>query len=453
MTTVTVAERPGWGFEEGDELVPGRTVLDTLGGGSRYEALLVWDERRHALMVAKVLRPHLVDDARAVLDLAAEAEALEALQHPIILRGFEAVLEGDRPHLLVEHLEGPTLRWVIRRTGPLGLEQMLPLALHLASALHYLHGEGWVHLDVKPDNVILGVPPRLIDLSVARPVEAAALIHRPVGTDGYMAPEQSDPEAHPGAIGPAADVYGLGVTLRHAWTGHRRARSCRRTRPTRWPSSSRRRWSPTRRLRPTPARDRHDARAAGRLAAAQADAHARADATGALAPVAVLGQDQLLRGRRGARRRRRVGAHRDRLGDRGGDGDLAVAGVDRHVLALGRHRAVHAGLHARGHELVEQVLGLVLEAQDLDRRADLDVGERHALHAGARLDRVAVRAGLRVADRGEHPLLEHRRHRVLQALGLLVHLVPRDAEDVGEEALDEAVAADDALRVRAGPPR
>lgn len=223
MTTVTAAERPGWGFEEGDELVPGRTVLDTLGGGSRYEALLVWDERRHALMVAKVLRPHLVDDARAVLDLAAEAEALETLQHPILLRGFEAVLEGDRPHLLVEHLEGPTLRWVIRRTGPLGLEQTLPLALHLASALHYLHGEGWVHLDVKPDNVILGVPPRLIDLSVARPLEAAALIGSTIGTDGYMAPEQRDPGAHPGAIGPAADVYGLGVTLRHAWTGHRRA--------------------------------------------------------------------------------------------------------------------------------------------------------------------------------------------------------------------------------------
>ena len=220
---MTAAERPSWGFEEGDELVPGRTVLDTIGGGSRYEALLVWDERRHALMVAKVLRPHLVDDARAVLDLAAEGEALEALQHPIILRGFEAVLDGDRPHLLVEHLEGPTLRWVIRRTGPLGLEQMLPLALHLASALHFLHGEGWVHLDVKPDNVILGVPPRLIDLSVARPLEAAALIHSTIGTDGYMAPEQRDPEAHPGAIGPAADVYGLGVTLRHAWTGHRHA--------------------------------------------------------------------------------------------------------------------------------------------------------------------------------------------------------------------------------------
>ena len=62
-------------------------------------------------------------------------------------------------------------------------------------------------------------------------------------------------------------------------------------------------------------------------------------------------------------------------------------------------------------------------------------------------DRVAVRAGLGVADGGEHALLEHRRHRVLEALGLLVDLVPGDAEHVGEEALDQAVAAHDALGV------
>ncbi len=60
---------------------------------------------------------------------------------------------------------------------------------------------------------------------------------------------------------------------------------------------------------------------------------------------------------------------------------------------------------------------------------------------------MAVRAGLGVADRREHALLEHRRHRVLQPLGLLVDLVPGDAEHVGQEALDQAVAADDVLGV------
>ena len=62
---------------------------------------------------------------------------------------------------------------------------------------------------------------------------------------------------------------------------------------------------------------------------------------------------------------------------------------------------------------------------------------------------MAVRAGLRVADRGEHVRLEARRHRVLEALGLLVHVVPRHADDVGQEALDQPVAADDRLGVLA----
>ena len=100
-------------------------------------------------------------------------------------------------------------------------------------------------------------------------------------------------------------------------------------------------------------------------------------------------------------------------------------------------------------EVVQQVLGLVLEAHDADPRADLDVAERHADDAVADVDRMPVRARLGVADRGEHARLEHRRHRVLEPLGLLVHLVPRDPEHVGEEALDQPVAADDALGVLA----
>jgi eukaryotic-like serine/threonine-protein kinase len=78
---------------------------------------------------------------------------------------------------------------------------------------------GMVHLDVKPDNVVMGVPPRLIDLSIATPLERAAQIRGALGTDAYMPPEQCDPAAHPGEIGPASDVWGLGATLHHAVSG------------------------------------------------------------------------------------------------------------------------------------------------------------------------------------------------------------------------------------------
>lgn len=207
----------GWGLAAGDELVPGRVVHRLLGGGWSYEAYLVFDEDLHHGAVAKVLRPGRVGDPASRDGLAREASILDSVRHPVIVRSFDAVLDGDRPHLLLEHLEGPRLSSLVRRHGRLAPEQLLPLALELASALHYLARRGLVHLDVKPGNVVMGAPARLIDLSVARSVEEAAELDHVIGTDQYLSPEQAAPEA--GAVGPAADVYGLGATLFYAGTG------------------------------------------------------------------------------------------------------------------------------------------------------------------------------------------------------------------------------------------
>jgi serine/threonine protein kinase len=212
-------ERPTWGLAEGDAIAAGRTVLRQLGGGRRYEVFLVWDDHRLTVLVAKVLRPDQATDVAALRDLEREAEALERLAHPVIVRGFDAVTDGTHPHLLIEHLEGPTLRELIEREGALAAEQALPLGLHVASALHYLAAEGMVHLDVKPENVVMGAPPRLIDLSVAHPLASAARLRGPIGTDAYMAPEQCDRAF--GTIRPPADVFGLAATLHHAVGGRR----------------------------------------------------------------------------------------------------------------------------------------------------------------------------------------------------------------------------------------
>ena len=206
-----------WELAEGDEIVPGRYAVDLLGGGRRYEAYLTWDDELHALVVAKLLRPDLVEDGRALHGLAREAAALDALAHPSLVRGFGAVLGGGRPHVLLEYLDGPRLSTLIRRYGVI-LEQLLPLALELTSALHYMAARGFVHLDVKPKNVVMSAPPRLIDLSVAQRIEDIATLDGPIGTDPYMAPEPADPPRFD-ELGPPADVWGLGVTLFEAITG------------------------------------------------------------------------------------------------------------------------------------------------------------------------------------------------------------------------------------------
>ena len=95
---------------------------------------------------------------------------------------------------MLEHLDGPRLSTLARRYRVI-VEQLLPLALELCSALHYMHGKGLLHLDVKPRNVVMSGRPRLIDLSVAAPVDAVTSFTRPVGTDAYMAPGAMRPGA------------------------------------------------------------------------------------------------------------------------------------------------------------------------------------------------------------------------------------------------------------------
>ena len=70
-------ETGSWGLEEGDEIAPGRSVVRDLGGGRRFEVMLVWDERLFALTVAKVLRPRYAESERALRELGEEARALE----------------------------------------------------------------------------------------------------------------------------------------------------------------------------------------------------------------------------------------------------------------------------------------------------------------------------------------------------------------------------------------
>jgi serine/threonine protein kinase len=207
-----------WGFEEGAPIAEELYTHRLLGGGLRYEAYLAWDEIRLAQVVVKILRPDQAEDASALSGLAREALTLANLQHPVLLRCFDSVLEGERPHLVLEFLEGPRLSTLLRRYGPLALEQAIPLATQLASALHYMEGRGIAHLDVKPRNIIMGGPPRLIDLSVARTHDEAGTSTHPIGTDDYMAPEQCEPGKR-GTMGAASDVWGFGVTLYEGVTG------------------------------------------------------------------------------------------------------------------------------------------------------------------------------------------------------------------------------------------
>lgn len=209
-----------WGLAGGDAIAPGLTAVRSVGGGEVFEAWLAFDERLHAPVVVKVVRPGHVDVDSSRHGLLREVEMLSRLNHPGVVRLFAYDDEAERPYLVLENIDGPNLSSLISQHGYLPLHQVLPLGLELSSALHYLRHEGICHLDVKPSNVIMGAPAKLIDLSVAMPAADARALDHPVGSDEYLAPEQCLPGER-GTVDHASDMWGFGATMFRAAAGYR----------------------------------------------------------------------------------------------------------------------------------------------------------------------------------------------------------------------------------------
>lgn len=213
-----------WNASRGDEIVPHCTIQSSLGGGKRFEVFVAWDRRMLIPVVLKVLRPDLVQQPRIRRSLRREAELLQRLDHPFLVRGFRSDVTGPRPYLTLERVPGPVLSTLLDDRRPLALPDALNIGMALASALHYLHESDVAHLDVKASNVIMGRVPTLIDLSLARSADDAAALTTTVGTSQYMAPEQCDPQNR-GRPGTPSDMWGLAVVLHQILAGRRPFRS------------------------------------------------------------------------------------------------------------------------------------------------------------------------------------------------------------------------------------
>lgn len=198
----------------GRELVPGVRVVGHLHRSRVLDVYDAWCERRACRVVAKTLRPDRLRDRRAARALVREGLLLRRLSHPNIVRAYE-VADGPRPVAVLECIGGETLAHMIGRHGGrrLGEREVGHLGLHLVAALHYLHGEGVLHLDLKPSNVVAEAGrAKVLDLSIAR---APGRVPAGRGTWCNMAPEQ----ARGGEVGPAADVWGAGTVLYEALAG------------------------------------------------------------------------------------------------------------------------------------------------------------------------------------------------------------------------------------------
>jgi serine/threonine protein kinase len=197
----------------GSWIAPAYEVLGHLHRSNMLDVYDCWSAERECRCIVKALRPDRLDDLGSRRRLLAEGRLLESLSHPGIVRAYET-LRAPEPLVVMETLTGETLAHLIdRRRRPLTARELAFLGLQLASAIGYLHRQGFLHLDLKPSNIVAEAGrAKLIDLSIARRPGRA----KPgTGTWCYMAPEQ----ARGGPVGEAADVWGVGVVLWEAACG------------------------------------------------------------------------------------------------------------------------------------------------------------------------------------------------------------------------------------------
>ncbi len=194
-------------------------VVDLIGEGGMSEVYLVQDnlDRQFAM---KVLSANLSRDPSFKERFKQEAKIMANLHHPHIVQLHSFFDQDDLYCLVMEYVEGGSLKDLIKQKGPIPEERALRIFHQIAEALAYAHDKGVIHRDIKPSNILIGKDDtvKVMDFGIARMTEGPGLTRTgtQMGTLVYMSPEQIRDSKH---VDSKTDVYSLGVTLYEMLTG------------------------------------------------------------------------------------------------------------------------------------------------------------------------------------------------------------------------------------------
>lgn len=200
-------------------------IIGPIGQGGMASVYKGYDPALKRHVAIKVLAAHLAADPQILQRFEREAITSANLKHPNIVVIHDVGSAGGYHYMVMELLEGRTLRQEIRAVGALPLSRVIPITYQLSSALDYAHGRELVHRDLKPGNVMLGAGDHvtLMDFGLVKALRGARLTEAgsSVGTLEYMSPEQLGGEE----VDRRSDVYSLGILVYELLSGRTPFRS------------------------------------------------------------------------------------------------------------------------------------------------------------------------------------------------------------------------------------
>jgi len=204
-------------LREGTYLQERYEIIERIGSGGMSDVYKARDRKLNRLVGIKVLKAEFCSDREFVRKFKLEAQAAAGLSHPNVVNVYDVVDEDDLHYIVMELVEGITLKDFIASKGRLGMLETIGISIQIALGISAAHARHIIHRDIKPQNVIISSDgkAKVADFGIARAATSDTLTSTAMGSVHYISPEQARGENSDAR----SDIYSLGITMYEMVTG------------------------------------------------------------------------------------------------------------------------------------------------------------------------------------------------------------------------------------------
>lgn len=204
-------------LENGMFLIERYEILSKVGAGGMSDVYKAKDHVLGRIVAIKVLKAEFSEDVNFVTKFRTEAQSAAGLEHPNIVNIYDVGSENGLHFIVMEYVEGITLKTYIEKKGQLSFKEATSIAIQVARGIEAAHSKDIIHRDIKPQNVIISTEGKVkvTDFGIARAISANTISAEVMGSVHYASPEQ----ARNGFVDGRSDIYSLGIVMYEMVTG------------------------------------------------------------------------------------------------------------------------------------------------------------------------------------------------------------------------------------------